>query len=105
MPIYDAVEPFLHRGEELIYIPADIMERTLVVVPAIVSTTVRYSCLDRRAESVQVVRQIARCQCRTYRGHAASDVYTYCRRDDRALGGDDTTYRRAAAPVNVWHDS
>ena len=72
-------------------------------MPAVIRSPVRHSLLNRRADTLQIVRKIARVQVRLHGHHAAADVHAHCRRNDRALRRDHAAYRRANAPVHVRH--
>ena len=60
--------------------------------------------LDRGAQLVQVVGQIARGQRRALRRHAATDVDTDGGGGDRALHRHDRAHGRTLAEVHVGHD-
>src|SRR3974390_3712850 len=70
---------------------------------AMIGTAVRNSFFDGGANRVEVIGQIARVEVCLHRHHPAADIDTDCGRNDRALRWDHTAYRRANAPVDIWH--
>src|SRR5215469_1592754 len=70
---------------------------------AVVGAAVRYGFLDGGAHRMEIVGQIACVEVGLYGHHAATDVDSHRGRNNGALRGDHTTYRRANAPMHVRH--
>ena len=68
-----------------------------------VTDTCRNGACDRAVQWLQVVGQVTRRQVQLRCDHAAADVDTDRRRDDRALGQNDRADGRAVAEVGVRH--
>ncbi len=60
--------------------------RAAVVLAAVVSTPVRHRLLNCRANAMQIVRQMAGVQRGLHGHHAATNIHTDCRGNDRATG-------------------
>ncbi|MPM79784.1 hypothetical protein SDC9_126826 [bioreactor metagenome] len=64
---------------------------------------VRHCRLDRRAQAVQVIRQVGGGQRGARRHHPAADIHPHRRRDDRPLRRDHAANGRTLAQVHVRH--
>src|SRR6516162_5539569 len=77
--------------------------RATIILATIVGSAVRYRLLDRRADAVQVVRQMIRMQGCLHRHYSAADIHADCSGNDGALGRNHAAHGRTNAPMHVWH--
>src|SRR5205807_5846437 len=80
--------------------PCAAIANSTVIRPA-----VRHRSLNRGANSLQVIWEIAGIQTGLNRHHAATDVHANSGRDDRTFGRDHTSNGCADSPMNVGHRS
>ncbi len=64
----------------------------------------RNTLLDGRPDEGEIVWQISGLEVGSDGHHAAANVDTDRRRNDRSAGGNDATDRGSLTEVNVWHD-
>src|SRR5580700_4409743 len=74
-----------------------------IVLATVVGTSVRHRFLNRRADAVQIVRQMVRVQRSLHGHHAAANVHTDRRRNDRTASWNYAANGRANAPMHVRH--
>ena len=75
----------------------------LVFSPAVVGPPMRNGFFDRRPYPTQIIRQLIRAQRRLHRHHAAADIHSDRRRNNRALGRNHTPHRRSDPPMHIRH--
>src|SRR5262252_3502594 len=74
-----------------------------IVLPAVVSATVRHSLFDRLPDAVQVVGEIVCVERGLRRHHSAPNIHTDSRRDNRATRRNHAANSRTNTPVHVRH--
>src|SRR2546430_2434829 len=83
------------RGEGLPRPPA--------AAPAMIRAAVGHGFFNGGADALQIVRKIARIQVGLDGHHAAADVHADRSGNDRALGGNNASYRGTDTPMHVRH--
>jgi len=76
---------------------------TDVTFTAVIGAAVRHGLFNGAANTFQIVGKIAAIQVGLHSHHAAANVHTNGRRNNRTLRGNDAAHRRADAPVDVGH--
>src|SRR6266446_9381869 len=93
----------LQLRPHLLVMPWGVRPRTAVVRASVVGTSMRHCLLNRRADAVQIVREMVGVQRSLHRHHAAANIHADRGRNDRTASWNYAANGRANAPMHIRH--